>query len=357
MKPFLRRLLGAALTIGSVSGAHSAVTVNIDPRYADTYRTFELGSAAGVPDNYGGLTFKLDDPGTLLVGGMANGPGAKIYSIAVQRDASGHITGFQGTATVFADAHGVTGGIDGGLAYGPGDVLFYTSFADNRIGQIEPGSTGPDKLVNLAPLGVTGSVGGLAFVPAGMPGAGRLKLVSILGNRWYDAIVTPDGTGTYNIARGPGGPITIRNSPDGIVYVPSGSPLFPVDSVLIAELRVGTIAAFEVNANGDPIASTRKPFVTDLLGFGGATLDPLTGDLLFSTFGTNPLGSNEIVRVSAVPEPGSWLLFALGLGILGAVLRRGPPTLNAGACVAWPAVRATRRSARAAATRSDTSPA
>ncbi len=106
-------------------------------------------------------------------------------------------------------------------------------------------------------------------MPAGLPGAGRLKLVSILGNRWYDAIVTPDGTGTYNITRGPGAPIPIRNSPDGIVYVPSGSPLFPVDSVLIAELRVGTIAAFQVNANGDPIPSTRKPFVTDLLGFGG----------------------------------------------------------------------------------------
>ena len=205
MKPFLRRLLGATLTIGSVSGLHAAVT--IDPHYAATYRTFELGSAAGVPDNYGGLTFKLGDPNTMLVGGMANGPGAKVYSVAVLRDASGHITGFQGTATVFANANGVTGGIDGGLAYGPGGVLFYTSFADNRIGQIEPASTGPDKLVNLTPLGVTGSVGGLAFVPAGMPGAGRLKLVSILGNRWYDATVTPDGTGTYNITRGPGAPI------------------------------------------------------------------------------------------------------------------------------------------------------
>ena len=164
-----------------------------------------------MPDNYGGLTFKLGDPNTLLVGGMANSPGAKIYSVAVQRDASGHITGFQGTATVFANANSITGGIDGGLAYGPGGVLFYTSFADNRIGQIELGSTGPDKLVNLTPLplNVMGSVGGLAFVPTGMPGQHRLKLVSILGNRWYDATVSPDGNGTYDITRGPGTPITI----------------------------------------------------------------------------------------------------------------------------------------------------
>lgn len=154
-------------------------------------------------------------------------------------------------------------------------------------------------------------------------GAPSAVACPILANRWYDAIVTPDASGTYNITRGPGVPITIRNSPNGIVYAPAGAPLFPVDSVFIAELRVGTIAAFEVNANGDPIPSTRKPFVTDLLGFGGAALDPLTGDLLFSTFGTDAFGANKIVRVSAVPEPGSCMLFALGLAILGAALRRG----------------------------------
>ena len=212
-----------------------------------------------------------------------------------------------------------------GSPTGPGGVLFYTPSPDNRIGQIEPGSTGPDKLVNLTPLGVTGSVGGLAFVPAGMPGAGRLKLVSILGNRWYDAIVTPDGTGTYNIIRGPGAPITIRNSPDGIVYVPAGSPLFPVDSVLIAES--GSAPSPRSRSMPTAIRSRARASRSSptCLDSAGATLDPLTGDLLFATISTDPLGSNEIVRVSAVPEPGSWLLFALGLAILGAVLRRGPP--------------------------------
>src|SRR5207237_8782795 len=107
--------------------------------------------------------------------------------------------GFSGTATFYANANGTTGGIDGGLAYGPGGVLFYTSYSDNRIGQIKPGSTGPDKLIDAGTAGISPSVGTLAFTPPGFAGAGQLRIASYNAGVFYGTTITPDGTGTYNI--------------------------------------------------------------------------------------------------------------------------------------------------------------
>ena len=139
MKSSLRLLSGAALCIVFAGPAPAAVIV--DPYYASTYSVLDLGPATGVPANYGGLTVKQDDNSTLLLGGAADSPNAKIYSVRVQRDDANHITGFGGTATFFANANGTVGGIDGGLAYAPNGTLFYTVFPDNQIGQIKTGST------------------------------------------------------------------------------------------------------------------------------------------------------------------------------------------------------------------------
>src|SRR5215470_10080859 len=110
MKPSLRLLPGVALCIAFASPASAAVT--IDNYYASAYSFFDLGAAPGVPGNYGGLTVKLGDNGTLLLGGSANTSSAKIYSVPLRRDAAGHITGFGAVATVFANANGSMGGID-----------------------------------------------------------------------------------------------------------------------------------------------------------------------------------------------------------------------------------------------------
>src|SRR5262245_11684010 len=117
MKLSLRLLAGAALCIAFAPAAPAAAIVH--PDYASTYRILDLGPVPGVPANYGGLTMKQDDNGTLLLGGEANTPSAKIYSVPVQRNTTGHIAGFGDTATFFANARGTIGGIDGGLAYAP----------------------------------------------------------------------------------------------------------------------------------------------------------------------------------------------------------------------------------------------
>ena len=69
----------------------------IAPPFDSNYSLVSIGSPPGVVWYYGGLTFKYDDPNTLLIGGAAGSPVGHIYQIAVTRDGNGHITGFSGT--------------------------------------------------------------------------------------------------------------------------------------------------------------------------------------------------------------------------------------------------------------------
>lgn len=287
---------GAAAIAALSFGSGIAAAQTLDPFYAPFYTLIGEGAVPGVPLSYGGLTFAADDGNVLLIGGMANNFSADIYRIRIARDASRHMIGFDcGGATPFADANGVSGGIDGGLTYGPGNVLFYTTYNDNQLGQIKPGSSAPDKLIALGGLGVFASTGTLQFVPAGFAGAGKLKVLSYNASVWYSFVVSPDGSGTYNLtADSPAVAISIGGGPEGLVFIEAGNPGFAVDSVLVCEWGAGRVVSYELNSNGDPIVSTLRPFITGLSGAEGATIDPVTGDFLFSTFG----GGNQIIRVT-----------------------------------------------------------
>lgn len=265
----------------------------VTPAFASEYALTTLGAVPGLPTPYGGLTFI--DANTILIGGSANNSAGRLFTIDVTRDPSGHITGFVGTVAQYGDVGEFN---DGGVTFGPGGVLFTTQYPVNRLGQTKPGSTDEDKQVDLSPVGVAGSVGGAAFVPPGMPGAGQFKLVSYSAQRWYSVPLTPDGSGTYNLGT-PTVDMAIAGGPEGIAYIPAGSPLFPSPSVLISEYGANTIAVYEVDGNGDPITATRQAFVTGLSGAEGAVIDPVSGDFLFSTFG----GSNQVVRVSGFVAP------------------------------------------------------
>lgn len=273
--------------------------VQIPFPFSDHYACINLGSVPGLPTAYGGLTFKYDDPNTVLIGGGANDSTGRIYQIAVTRDVNRHITGFSGTTTIYPRSTSRIGQYnDGGVAFGPGNVLFVARYPNNQVEQSKPGSTGVNKVVDLASLGVTTSVGSLAFVPQGFPGAGSMKLVSFPSGDWYHADYSPDGNGTFNINSA-----TLRTNiggAEGIAFVPPGSPAFAsTSSALIAKYSSNTIIATPLDANGDPIVAQSQPFMTGITGPEGTAVDPVTGDLFISTSGTG----DKIVRVSGFAVP------------------------------------------------------
>ena len=91
--------------------------------------------------------------------------------------------------------------------------------------------------------------------------------------------------GTYDLTA-LNGPVQVGGGPEGILYVPPGSSLIPdYQYVLISEYSNGEVALFQLDVDGNPIPATRQPFMTGLSGAEGACTDPVTGDLVFSTFG------------------------------------------------------------------------
>src|SRR5712692_186994 len=286
------------VAISTVSAQPARAQV-IDPFYAGNYAIVFQGPIPSVPSRHGGITFKSGDPNTLLVCGAAESGSGAIYSLGVTRDADGHINGFVEPAVLVVTAVNC----DGGLAFDPTDVLFYSRWPSNELGQIKPGSTITDKVIDLAPLGVENAHSALNLVPQGFPGEGNLKMVTWDGGQWNDATLVPDGTGTFDLATVTQIPDSrVTGGPEGILCVPTTSPLFGTPSVLILAWSAGTVDAYEVDANGDPVVSTRKLFMStpssDLPE--GVAQDPISGDLLFGTF---PRPDVIIVSGFQLPAP------------------------------------------------------
>jgi len=260
----------------------ASLGVIVDPYYADKYTCFDLGPVPGVPpQKYGGVTLTLDTCSTrLLIGGEANLVTGKLYGIDVARDDHGHVSGFAGTASVFADAPSN----DGGVVYGPNKVLFLTRWPTNELQQTRFGSTAADKVTPLDDLGVAFSSASLNFVPADFPGGGAFKLVSWSGGQWYTMTMAPDAQGTYDV-RAAKMELTLPGGPEGFVYVAGGSPHFGKNSLLVSEWSANKIATYEIDDKANPIPGTRRDFITGLQGAEGAYRDPATGDFFFSTWG------------------------------------------------------------------------
>lgn len=318
-----RLRLVIAICVGAGVGASvQAQTLGAD--FVANYTVTDLGSIAGLPALYGGLTFANNN--TLLIGGNANDEPGRIYSVAIVRDSANRITGFSGTASLYRGPASMIGEYnDGGVVFGPAGVLFTSRWPVNQLGETKPGSTDEDKVIDMAALGIAGSHAALNFVPGGFSGAGEVKMVSWGGGEWYSGTLTPDGFGTFDLTgvsridldastpavEGlPGGP-------EGFTYVSGLNPNFGVNSMLLSEFSAGKVAVYSMDGDGNPILSSRRSFLDGLEGAEGATLDPLTGDFLFSTYG----GGDRLVLVSGftqpppppVPEPSTWALMLAGL--------------------------------------------
>lgn len=313
------------MTAGTMIPALAALTVlvpfatadSIAPGFAGSYTLTDLGTPNGVPEFFGGVAFVPGNPNQLLLGGDANDIGGAIYLVGLTRDSTGHINGFSGPATVFASAPY----IDGTIMFAPGGVLLFTGFPTNTLGELKPGSTTPDKTVDLTAAGVNGSVGGTQVAPNG-----QFSILSYGSGEFYTATLSPDGSGTYDVT----GVTLLSNpgavrGPEGGVFVPAGSPLFSGNYMLMPEFNSNSVGAYllDSNFNLQPSGVAGRLDFMDLGGAEGAAFDPLTNDLVLSTFAASfsPSGLPDhidVVTGFAAPTPEPTTLLLLGTALLGA---------------------------------------
>jgi hypothetical protein len=247
-------LLTSAL-LASIAAAQSVL-----PPFDTTYQIANLGAIPGVV-SYGGTAFLPTNPNVLMVTVY---PSPDIRAVPLVRNTQGFITGTGASTPVIT-----VGGSDGGLAYGPNNVLFATWYGPNRLSQVKFGSTTTDRVDDLAPIGVSSSsVGACTFVPAGLPGAGRLKVCTWSSSAFHDVPLTPDGNGTFALGTA-GAPVTLAGGVEGIVYAPAGAPLFG-GQLLACEWGPGNIAAYQVDTIGNPLPATRQVVVGEIIQAGGA---------------------------------------------------------------------------------------
>lgn len=316
-------MLRPSLLIALVAAPLAAQTIRSP--FSTNYSYVDLGTPSGVPANLGGVAFRIGERNNLYIMGGANGATGELYRITVTRDANNHITGFSGAATLVASA----ANNDGGLQNGPGNVMFYTRYPLNELGQIKPTSSATDKVISLSTFSVCSSVGALSFVPAGFPNGGRLKIASYNCNRFYTFNVTPDANGTYDIslasvAQG----AQISGGIEGFFYVPPDSPSFVnFRSMVVCEYGAGAVTVYDIDANGDPVASTRRIFMDGLSGAEGAAIDPVSGDFVFSTYG----GGNRVLAVRGFGLPcGAVVPYGTGTAGTGGRV----PQIGSGGCFA-----------------------
>jgi hypothetical protein len=161
-------------------------------------------------------------------------------------------------------------------------VLFLSRRNSNALGQTKPGSAITDKIIPLAPFGMFG-LSGVRFVPPGLPGAGSLKLSDPF-NRWYDASVAPDGSGTYDLqgVSEVGVQLLGTREATSFDYVRPGSPEFAEPALLVSQAPAGTVAAYDLDADGNPVRATLRSVVEGVGGVTGGYTDPVSGDYLFT---------------------------------------------------------------------------
>ena len=278
-------------------GIHNIQAQTLTQEFIDAgYTLVDLGNISEVPANYGGLTIRAEEPNNLYIGGAANQAGAAVYTVPLLRDAiTNSIIGFAGPAQRFNDAPN----IDGGLVFTPEGTMLFTRYSMNELGQILPDESYIS--VPLSTFGVSSSVGSLAFVPSGFPGAGNLIFSSYNSSKMYKVPYTVEASGFYILSEATDEVLvaSTASGPEGIAFVPFGSAGFTNPSMIVSAYSLGKVVVMEVDANGLPNNQTARDMVISLTGAEGAWIDPVTGDFLFSTFG----GGNRVIRVSGFERP------------------------------------------------------
>lgn len=260
-----------------------SVSVTLSAEYAAFYTAYDLGPVPGMPAGHlGGCVLQEGDSSTLLFAGESEAATGGIYSIGLERGACGHIIGFKGVAKKLAS----TPFVDANLLYLPSSTLLYSQWPANKLGILPMGASAPSREIDLGPLGVDSSIGGVGFVPKGYAAEGQMRGVTWSGGNWFHLDLKPDGA-SWNVT-GATKMVNLPNGPGGFAYVPSGSPGFPTNRIILSEWSADSVATYEVDGQGDPQPGSRKAFFEKFTKPWGAYFDPLTGDFLFLTWGPAP---------------------------------------------------------------------
>ena len=300
-----------------MAAALPAQADSIGAPFSQYYTLTTVARPAGLMGGFGvgEILFDPADPNQLWMGEFASFNSGEVVDSAVMRDpATNNITGFMGSLSVVDS----TPFIDGGLTYGPGNYLYFTQYPNNTIGEIAPGHTSATYTVA---TGTGASPGGLAFIPAGFGGAGNATISNYTGDFICSAAVSQAGDGSYTFGTC-GNTVNLGYTPEGLLYVPAGTPGFNANSILIDDFSnsdsAGQVVAYQTDANGMPILATGSTLVSGIAGAEGIAIDPVTGEILVSTYNSNTW---DVLTPSGAPEPRSMALAAAGILAL-AVLRR-----------------------------------
>jgi hypothetical protein len=259
------------------------IATKLATEYAPHYRVYDLGPVPGMPSGHlGGAILDRADPNRLILAGDSESPSGALYAVEVERGPCGHVVGFKGAARKLAS----TPYVDANILDLPGGTWLYSQWPANKLGLVTAGATAPSREIDLAPLGVDSSIGGLGFVPTGYAGAGGLRGLTWSAGNWFDLSLVADGS-SYTVTTATR-KTTLPNGPGGFAYVPAGSPGFPENRLIVSEWSANSVATYAVDDRGDPRVDTRKPFFDEFPRPWGAYFDPPTGDFLFLTWSSPP---------------------------------------------------------------------
>ena len=294
---------GSTLDGGSCPALPAAPSdggVAFAPAFGSLYSVYELGPPPGVPGPLGGCVILSSDRSTLWIAGASESTGGGLYRIKIRRDACNHLVGYDGAATKVA----TTPYIDANLLEVAGGSILYTGWPVYELSQIRVGATAPLYTLDLRTRGQTGSsAGGLGVVPRALAGGGGLRMVGWPDGQWH-ALNHSIDAGVYSVASvAPVPGVVLPNGPGGFAYVPSGSPGFPIQSVIVAEWSVDRVGVYEVNGQGNPLPATRRDFFTRFPKPWGAYFEPETGDYLFLTWLGGGVATDSVFVVQGFAKP------------------------------------------------------
>ena len=297
---------GACLDVLPTPAGPDAV---LAAEYTADYVAYDLGpvpkEGGGVLPRLGGLVVFPDDPLRAYVVGPSEVEAAELHVVPLERGPCGHIIGYGGGAVKVLDAPYLDL-----MANGPKGLVFISTYPTGMLSQIVPDSPALASTIDLEPLGVeaTWSPGGLNFVPPGYPDAGMLRLmgypymqnISLMG-AWYRADIAYNGT-SYDITSLEK-TVELPGGPGGFAYIPKGSPQFPDQRIMVTEWLTmpQRVSSYAVDAEGDPIPDSVKPFFETFNKPWGSYFEPETGDYIFLQWEAQP--DHVYIVQGFVPPP------------------------------------------------------